>query len=80
MEVIRLGREHGYDRLEAAIEKALTLGCSDAEAVRYLLLESRLERKPPETVDMKALAAYDRPPPKMTAYDSLLSIIARAEA
>lgn len=74
VEVIRLGREHGYDRLEAVVGKALTLGCSDAEAVRYLLLETRLERKAPEAVDMKALAAYDRPLPTMAAYDSLLSL------
>jgi hypothetical protein len=50
VEVLGLGREHGYDRLEKAIERALALGCSDAEAIRYLLLESRLERKPPEAV------------------------------
>jgi len=74
VEVIGLGREHGYDRLEAAIRKALTLGCSDAEAVRYLLLENRLERRAPEAVEIKGLSGYDRPLPTMTAYDSLLSL------
>jgi hypothetical protein len=73
VEVIGLGREHGYDPLEKAIEKALALGCSDAEAIRYLLLESRLERKAPEPVDTAGLAGYDRPLPTMTNYDSLLS-------
>jgi hypothetical protein len=41
VEVIGFGCEHGYDRLEHAIEKALLLGCSDAAAIRYLLLESQ---------------------------------------
>jgi hypothetical protein len=74
VEVIGLGREHGYDRLETAIEKALTLGCSDAAAIRYLLLESQLERKAPERVDTAGLARYDRPLPELTDYDSLLSL------
>lgn len=74
VEVIGLGREHGYDRLEGAIAKALELGCSDAEAIRYLLLESRLERKPPEKVDTSGLAAYDRPLPTLADYDCLLSM------
>ncbi len=74
VEVIGLGREHGYDRLETAIEKALGLGCSDAAAIRYLLLESQLERKAPERVDTAGLARYDRPLPVLTDYDSLLSM------
>jgi hypothetical protein len=74
VEVLGLGREHGYDRLEKAIERALALGCSDAEAIRYLLLESRLERQPPEAVDTAALAGYDRPLPTLTNYDCLLSV------
>jgi hypothetical protein len=74
VDVIGLGREHGYERLEEVIGKALALGCSDAEAIRYLLLESRLERKPPEKVDTMALAGYDRPLPTLADYDSLLSM------
>ena len=73
VEVIGLGREHGYDRLENAIEKALGLGCSDAEAIRYLLMENRLERKPSERVAIAALAGYDRPLPTLKNYDCLLS-------
>lgn len=73
VEVIGLGRRHGYERLEQVMEKALALGCSDADAIRYLLLESGLERKAPEAVDTSALAAYDRPLPELTAYDTLLS-------
>jgi hypothetical protein len=71
--IIGLGREHSYERLEQMIERALALGCADVEAIRYLLLESRLQRKPPEQVDTAALAGYDRPLPTLTEYDRLLS-------
>ena len=73
VEVIGLGRHHGYERLEQVMEKALALGCSDSAAIRYLLLENGLARKAPDAVDTSALAAYDRPLPELTAYDSLLS-------
>ena len=74
VEVIGLGQKHGYERLEEVIERALTLGCSDAEAIRYLLLERSLQRKPPEPLDTSALADYDRPLPTLAAYDSLLNL------
>lgn len=73
VEVIALGREHGYEQLEQAIARALVLGCSDAEAIRYLLLEDRLERSPPEAIDSTQFRAYDRPLPALSDYDRLLS-------
>lgn len=73
VDVIRLGREHGYDRLEETIARALLLGCSDVEAIRYLLLEDRLERTPPEWMTFPALEQYDRPLPDCGNYDCLLS-------
>lgn len=73
VDVIRLGREHGYERLENTIERALALGCPDVEAIRYLLLESRLERARPEAVQVPELSEYDRPLPSCGDYDCLLS-------
>jgi hypothetical protein len=73
VEIIKLGREHGYERLEETIGKALELGCSDVEAVRYLLLSDSLNRKIPESIDASAFAQYDRPMPVLTNYDALLS-------
>ena len=73
IEVILLGREHGYERLEQTIRNALKLGCSDAAAIRYLLLASELERKQPEPIDASAFLQYDRPILPLTNYDSLLS-------
>lgn len=73
VEVIALGREHGYERLENTIERALALGCSDVEAIRYLLLESQLERARAETLHLPELLEYDRPLPNCGDYDGLLS-------
>ena len=74
VEVIALGRQHGYDRLQSCIEQALALGCSDVEAIRYLLLESRLERPKPEALQLPELLEYDRPLPNCCDYDRLLSV------
>ena len=71
VEVIELGRQHGYDRLQDTIERALALGCSDIEAIRYLLLESRLERARPKDLDVPELMEYDRPLPNCCDYDRL---------
>ena len=74
VEVIGLGRQHGYDRLKDTIERALALGCSDVEAIRYLLLESRLERARPEDLHVPELMEYDRPLPNCYDYDRLLNV------
>lgn len=76
IELLGLGREHGYDRLESAVAAALTLGCSDAEAVRYLLLSGGLERNQPEQMEVAHLACYDRPLPSTAEYDRLLGATA----
>jgi hypothetical protein len=34
IEALLLGRQHGYPRLKAVIEKALDMSCFDVEAVR----------------------------------------------
>jgi hypothetical protein len=73
IEVILLGPELGYGRLEQMIEKALELGCSDVAAIRYLLLASELERKQGGPIDSSAFLQYDRPLLPLTNYDSLLS-------
>jgi hypothetical protein len=73
IEVLLLGRQHGYPRLEAVIEKALDMGCFDVEAVRLLLdAERNRKREPRETVEVGALRIYDRPQPTTQNYDQLL--------
>ena len=79
IEVLTLGKQHGYERLEQVLEVALELGCSDVDAVRYLLTEGALKRKQPEPVDAPLLACYERPLPTLTEYDQLLSIASATE-
>ncbi len=74
IEVLLLGRTHGYERLRQAVEKALAVGCSDVAAVRYLLGAEAVEKRPlVEVVDIGALQQYERPLPSLAEYDQLLT-------
>jgi transposase len=73
IELLQLGRRHGQDRLRAAVEEALTLGCHDGAAVRHLLVAAQLARPLPAPVDVGALARFERPPPSVAGYDQLLA-------
>jgi hypothetical protein len=70
--VLLLGREFGEERLRAVIATAVSLGACDVAAVRYLLGEAGLHKARPATVDVGALARYDRPMPGVAEYDTLL--------
>ncbi|MGA2477029.1 MAG: IS21 family transposase, partial [Terriglobia bacterium] len=73
IEVLLLGRQYGYPRLQAVIEKALDMSCFDVEAVRLLLdAERNGKREPCEAVEVGALRVYDRPQPTTRNYDQLL--------
>jgi hypothetical protein len=72
IELLRLGRSHGQDRLRAAIEEALGLGCADAAAVRYLLTAGQLQRATPPPLAVGEVAAFERPLPTVAGYDQLL--------
>lgn len=71
--VLGFGKIFGYERLQEAVAAALQMGCSDAEAVRYLLTADRLQRPPLDSVEVGALARFDRPAPSLDSYDQLLS-------
>jgi hypothetical protein len=73
IDVLLLGRQHGYPLLKIALEKALDLSCFDVEALRLLLNTERTgEREPCEAVKIGALQVYDRPQPTTRNYDQLL--------
>ncbi len=74
IELLALGKRHGWDRLKKAIEESLALGCTDAAAVRHLVTANELVRSRPESVEMSGLERYDRPLPQMNEYDLLLSV------
>jgi len=73
IELLQLGKTHGYEKLRQAVESALAMGSCDVSTVRYLLLAEQLDRARPEPIDVGALSCYERPLPVMTDYDQLLS-------
>ena len=70
--VLGLGREFGQDRLRTAVASAVSHGACDVAAVRYLLTEAGLHKARPVTLDVGALACYDRLMPDLAEYDTLL--------
>ena len=72
--MIRMGREFGYAKLEAAVVEALRLGCTDVAAIRHLLMTDQLQHTAVETVEIGTLTAYERPLPTMAEYNQLLSV------
>ena len=72
IELLSLGRQHGYDRLKQSVETALAMDCNDAAAVRYLMTADQLERAQRPAVHVAALTRYDRPAPVMDEYDQLI--------
>jgi hypothetical protein len=73
IELLLLGKEHGYQSLRQAVESALEMGSCDVSTVQYLMTsEPQLNRKCPEPIDVGPLSCYERPLPVMTDYDLLL--------
>jgi len=73
IELLRLGKTHGYDKLRQAVQSALDTGSCDVSTVRYLLTAGQLHRNLPEAIDVGSLCRYERPLPVMRDYDRLLS-------
>jgi hypothetical protein len=77
IELLQLGRDHGYERLRCVIEEALSLGATDPAAVRYMLMASSLDQEAvPGLAPQDVLRAehYARPLPQVDAYDQLLEV------
>jgi Mu transposase-like protein len=72
IELLTLGKQHGWDRLKQAIEHSLVLGCTDAAAVRHLITANELVRSRIESLEVGELERYDRPLPQIEEYDLLL--------
>ena len=74
VDLLKLSREFGRDRLRKAIETALESGCTDTAAVEHLLHAHELNRPACEAMDIGSLERYQRPLPVMNQYDQLLAI------
>jgi transposase len=74
IDLLKLSREFGRDRLRQAIETALETGCTDVAAVHHLMQAHDLNHLACETMDIGSLERYQRPLPVMNEYDQLLAI------
>jgi hypothetical protein len=72
IELLSLGTAEGWDRLRAAVEQALSLGCHDVAAIRHLLVAGRLAKPAVAAMEIGVLTRYERPQPTMSSYDQLL--------
>ncbi len=73
IQVLSLIRPHGHERVRAAVEQAITLGCADAAAVRHLVEAVDLAHARAALIELDALSRFERPLPVMTDYDGLIS-------
>jgi hypothetical protein len=73
IELLQLGKTHGYETLRQAVESALAMGSCDVSTVQYLMTAGQLDRVRAEPMDVGPLGCYERPLPVMTDYDLLLT-------
>jgi hypothetical protein len=75
IELLRLGPQHGWEALRKGIEQALALGCTDAAAVRHLLVAGTLTHGERALPEIGLLQRYERPLPALNDYDQLLGAV-----
>lgn len=75
IELLRLGPQHGWAVLQKAVEQALALGCTDAAAVRHLLVAGELAHRETPMREIGSLERYERPLPVLSDYDALLGTV-----
>lgn len=74
IDVLLLGRQHGYEALRRAVEQAIAMGGSDVAVIRYLLEMAQIGRRAPAAaLEVNWLRQYERPQPSLRDYDRLLS-------
>jgi hypothetical protein len=72
IQVLSLIKLHGHQRVQAAVEQALSLGCSDAAAIRHLVQAVDLAHARSAIADLGVLSRFEAPLPVITDYDGLL--------
>jgi hypothetical protein len=73
IQVLSLIKQHGRERVHAAVEEAITLGCADAAAVRHLVEAADLTHARSALIELGVLVRFERPLPAIADYDGLLS-------
>jgi hypothetical protein len=74
IDVLKVGKQHGYERLREAVESALESGSHDVSAIRYLLTAAQRRSTEPPVIEVGLLDRYERPLPVMNDYDQLLGM------
>src|SRR5271157_2315222 len=72
IEVLSLIKPYGHQRVRAAVEAAISLGCSDSAAIRHLAGADDLTHARSAIIELGELARFERPLPVLTDYDGLL--------
>jgi hypothetical protein len=72
IQVLSLIKPYGHERVRAAVDEAVTLGCADAAAIRHLAGVAELAHARGALIEVGALSRFERPLPVLTAYDGLL--------
>jgi transposase len=72
IQVLSLIKPYGHERVRAAVDEAVTLGCADAAAIRHLAGAAELAHARGALIEVGALSRFERPLPVLTAYDGLL--------
>jgi transposase len=75
VDLLLLGRGHGWPALRKAVESALAMGSSDESVVRCELLTPAASMPVPTLPieELGRLSRYERPMPEMSGYDQLLA-------
>ncbi|HEX2490982.1 MAG TPA: IS21 family transposase, partial [Blastocatellia bacterium] len=75
VELLQLGKRHGYEKLTRSLEEMRALGVSDVAVARYLMTSGELSREtamPLECGAGRTREFYTRPLPSLSGYDQLL--------
>jgi hypothetical protein len=72
VQVLSLIQRDGHERVRAAVEQAVALGCADAAAVRHLVEAADLTHARDAIIELDSLSRFERPLPVLTDYDGLL--------
>jgi len=72
IQVLSLIKPYGHERVRAAVDEAMTLGCADAAAIRHLVGAAELVHARGALIEVGALSRFERPLPVLTGYDGLL--------
>ena len=78
IELLTLGKRHGWDRLKQAVEQGAGVGLHGCGRGAALADGDELSRPRTEFLELNGLERYERPLPVMNEYDQLLSIAATA--